>query len=94
VLFAALGLHGFLAKKHKDAQARQGKDEPGMTRELFKLEKKLNKWIDLCFLTQILDWFDCFETTVVQTAICTWRWSTESVLRDRLLLKYLGVTRE
>lgn len=94
VQFVALGYHCFLAKKLKDVQARLGKDEPGKTRELFKLEKKLDKWIDLRSLAQILDWFDCIETTAVETAMGAWRWSTESVARDRLLLKYLGVTRE
>lgn len=94
VQFAALGYHCFLAKTLKDVQARLGKNESGKTKELVKLEKKLNKWIDLRSLAQILGWFDCIETTAVETAMGAWHWSTESVARDRLLLKYLEVIRE
>jgi len=37
---------------------------------------------------------DTIETTKVQTAMGSYRWSTESVARDRLFLKYLGVDTE
>lgn len=43
-------------------------------------------------IAHILDWFDCIETTNMQTAMGNYRWSTESVDRDRLFLEYLGVT--
>ena len=72
-------------------EARLGKNESGKTKALLKLEKKLEKWLKQRSLTQILDWFDCIETTQVKTAMGDYRWSTESVARDRLFLEYLGV---
>mgnify|MGYP001037862825 CR=1 FL=1 len=89
--FVSLGYHCFLTKKIKEVQAKLRKKEPGKTKSLIKLEKKLENWLAQRSLAQILDWFDCIETTKVQTVMGSYRWSTESVARDRLLLKYLGV---
>lgn len=89
--FVALGYHCFLTKKIKEMQAKLGKNESGKTKTLLTLEKKLDKWLKQRSLVQILDWFDCIETTNVQTAMGNYRWSTESVARDRLFLEYLGV---
>ena len=92
VQFVALGYHCFLTKKIKEVQARLGKNEREKTKALVTLEMKLGKWLEQRSLAQILDWFDCIETTYVQTAMGNYRWSTESVARDRLFLEYLGVT--
>jgi len=92
VQFVALGYHCFLTKKINEVQTRLGKDEPGKSKMLIKLENKLNQWLEQRSLAQILDWFDCIETTSIQTAMGNYRWSTESVARDRLFLEYLGVT--
>jgi hypothetical protein len=70
---------------------RLGQNESEKSKALVKLEKKLDKWLAQRSLAQILDWFDCIETTNVQTAMGNYRWSTESVARDQLFLKYLGV---
>lgn len=91
VQFVALGYHCFLTKKIHELQANLGKDETGKTKALVTLEKKLDKWLKQRSLAQILDWFDCIETTTVQTAMGNYRWSTESVARDRLFLGLLGV---
>jgi len=91
VQFISLGYHCFLTKKMKEVQARLGKIESGKTKALVRLENKLDKWLEQRSLAQILDWFDCVETTNVQTAMGNYRWSTESVARDQLFLKYLGV---
>ena len=91
VQFVALGYHCFLTKKIKEVQARLGKKENGKTQALINLENKLGNWLKQRSLSQILDWFDCIETTKVQTAMGNVRWSTESVVRDRLFLEYLGV---
>jgi len=91
VQFVALGYHCFLTKKIKELQAGLGKNETGKTKALDALEKKLVKWLNQRSLAQILDWFDCIETTNIQTAMGTYRWSTESVARDRLFLERLGV---
>jgi len=90
--FISLGYHCFLTKKIGEVRAMLGKNESGKTKALVKLEKKLDKWLEQRSLAQILDWFDCVETTNVQTAMGNYRWSTESVARDHLFLKYLGVT--
>jgi hypothetical protein len=89
--FISLGYHCFLTKKIKEVRARLGEKQSEKTKALLKLEKKLEKWLEQRSLAQILDWFDCIETTNVQTAMGSYRWSTESVARDRLFLKYLGV---
>ena len=94
VQFVSLGYHCFLTKAIKEVRAKLGKDEVGKSKALLKLEKQLDKWLDQRSLTQILDWFDCIETTEVQTAMGNYRWSTESVARDQLFLRCLGVIGE
>lgn len=91
VQFVSLGYYCFMTKKIKEVKARLGKDEPAKAKALLKLEKKLENWLDQRSLAQILDWFDCIETTQIKTAMGDYRWSTESVARDRLFLEYLGV---
>ena len=70
---------------------RSRKKDAGKPKSLLKLEKKLENWLAQRSLAQILDWFDCIETTRVQTAMANYRWSTESVARDKLFLEYLRV---
>lgn len=94
VQFVSLGYHCFLTKAIKEVRAKLGKDELGKSKAFLKLEKQLAKWLDQRSLTQILDWFDCIETTEVQTAMGNYRWSTESVARDQLFLRCLGVIGE
>jgi hypothetical protein len=68
-----------------------GKNQSEKTSTVVKLENQLDKWLEQRSLVQILDWFDCIETTNVRAAMGNYRWSTESVARDRLFLEYLGV---
>jgi hypothetical protein len=89
--FISLGYHCFLMKKIKEMRITLGKNETGKTKALIKLENNLDQWIEQRSLVQILEWFDCIETTNVQTSMGTRRWSTESVARDQLFLEYLGV---
>ncbi|MBF5060160.1 transposase [Candidatus Neptunochlamydia vexilliferae] len=91
VQFVSLGYHCFLVKKIREIRTKLGKNETGKTKARIELEKKLEKWLAQRSLAQILDWFDCIETTNVQTAMGKYRWSTESVSRDQLFLDYLGV---
>ncbi len=90
--FISLGYHCFLTKKIKEMRAKLGKNEEGKTKARVRLEEKLDKWLAQRSLAQILDWFDCVETTNVQTSMGNYRWSTESVARDRLFLESLGVS--
>jgi hypothetical protein len=65
VHFVSLGYHCFLTKAIKEVRAKLKKDEVGKSKAFLKLEKQLDKWLDQRFLTQVLDWFDCIETTEV-----------------------------
>ena len=89
--FISLGYHCFLTKKIKDMISKLGESVAGKTMAQIKLESKLKNWLEQRSLVQILEWFDCIETTNVQTAMGIHRWSTESVARDQLFLKHLGV---
>jgi hypothetical protein len=48
----------------KEVQAKLRKKEPGKTKSLIKLEKKLENWFAQRSLAQILDWFDCIENNI------------------------------
>jgi hypothetical protein len=91
VQFVSLGYHCFLTKKIKEMREVLGKNKSEKTAALVKLENQLDKWLEQRSLAQILDCFDCIETTNVRTPMGNYRWSTESVARDRLFLEYLGV---
>jgi len=91
VQFVSLGYHCFLTKKIKEMREELGKNKSEKTAALVKLENQLDKWLEQRSLAQILDWLDCIETTNVQTAMGNYRWSTESIARDRMFLEYLGV---
>ena len=88
--FISLGYHCFLMKKIKEVRANLGKDDSGKNKALITLEKKLGYWLAQRSLAQILDWFNCIETTNVQTTSSSQRWTTESVTRDQLFLQRLG----
>ena len=94
VQFISLGYHCFLMKKIKEVREGLGKDGDGKTKAQIKLENQLNSWLEQRSLVQILEWFDCIETTNVQTEMGRQRWSTESIARDQLFLKCLGVSKE
>ena len=70
-----------------------GKPRDGVTKERLKLEKSLKGWLKARSTQDIFDWFDCVETTEVQTEAGKFRWSTESIRRDELFLELLGMPR-
>ena len=90
--FVALGYHSFLTKLINELKARLGKVAEGKTEAEIDLESNLKRWLDSHSLIQILEWFDCVETTSVKTDRGMCRWSTESIRRDELFLRLLGVT--
>jgi len=59
--------HCFLTKKIKEIREGLGKNKSEKTAVLVKLENQLDKWLEQRSLAQILDWFDCIETTNVRT---------------------------
>ncbi len=91
--FVALCYHCFLTKRIGEIREQLGKEEEGKTKEEQDLENSLRRWLDARSLIQILEWFDCVETTAVQTAKGKLRWSTESIKRDELFLRLLGMNR-
>ena len=42
-------------------------------------------------IAKLMDWFDAVQETTVNTNIGKTRWKTETVERDRLFLRKLGV---
>ena len=61
--FVALGYHSFLTKSINELKARLGKVAEGKTEAEIDLESNLKRWLDSHSLIQILEWFDCVETT-------------------------------
>lgn len=59
-----------------------------------KTEKALINWLNKMSLVKILDWFDARQETTVDTKFGRRRWQTEIIERDKLFLKYLGVTKD
>lgn len=51
-------------------------------------------WLNKMILVKIFDWFDARQETTVDTKFGRKRWKTEIIERDKLFLKYLGVTRD
>ena len=91
VQFVALGYHCWLTGKIARIKEWLGTEKEGKTKSELDLENGLKNWLEARSLIQILDWFDCVQTTEVKTPRGTMRWSTESVKRDQLFLKLLGV---
>ena len=91
VQFVGLCYLSNLRKKIDDIEESLGQDRPEMTKELMKLEKSLKNWIKGCSTVDIFDWFDCIETTEIKTESGKFRWTTESIKRDKLFLERLGV---
>ena len=56
-----------------------------------RIEEFFKGWINGQSTQDIFAWFDCVETTEVQTEAGKFRWSTESIRRDELFLERLGV---
>lgn len=76
-----------------DVSESLGVVRPNMTKEQLRLEKALADWLRGRSTVDIFDWFDCIETTEVKTEAGKFRWSTESIRRDQLLLERLGVVK-
>ena len=76
-----------------DVSESLGVSGPDKTKEQLRLEKALGDWLRGRSTVDIFDWFDCIETTEVKTEAGKFRWSTESIRRDRLFLERLGVVK-
>lgn len=76
-----------------DVSESLGVIKSGMTKEQLRLEKSLGDWLRGRSTVDIFDWFDCVETTEVNTEAGKFRWSTESIRRDQLFLERLGIVK-
>ena len=57
----------------------------------FKQEKKLLNWLNKMSVAKLFDWFDAIQETAIKTSLAKTRWKTETIERDRLFLRMLGV---
>lgn len=95
--FVAMGYEQFLygrIRKMKSILAIKTKDPAHDTSKNLKAEKALLNWLNKMTLVKILDWFDARQETTVDTKFGRKRWKTEIIERDKLFLKYLGITRD
>lgn len=91
VQFVALCYRCFIMKKIRLIKETLCSDIENKSQKQINLEKSLKTWLEQRSLAQILDWFDCLETTTVRTEFGIKRWTTESVSRDRLFMEMLGI---
>ena len=92
--FIALSYEDYLRYEIGKMRATLGKetgDAEHDTPERLKLERELKKWLDKTSFSNILRWFDAYETTAVSTSIRNWRWNSATTRRDRLFLQMLGL---
>jgi len=94
VQFIALAYEDYLRYRIGKMKAELGKengDPVHDTKENLTAEQDLKKWLAGISFSNILRWFDAYETTKVSTKISQYRWGTETTNRDRLFLKKLGM---
>jgi hypothetical protein len=94
VQFVALSYEDFLRFKIGQMKAELGQktgDPKHDTKENLKLEVSLKKWLTDTSFSNVLRWFDAYETTKVSTIVANRRWNSETTKRDRLFLKKLGM---
>lgn len=94
VQFVALAYEDYLRYRIGKMKAELGKengDPQHDTKTNLAAEQNLKKWLTGISFSNILRWFDAYETTKVSKKISQHRWSTETTNRDRLFLKKLGM---
>ncbi len=95
--FVAMGYEQFLysrIRNMKSILAIKTKDPVHDAPKNLKAEKALLNWLNKMSLVKILDWFDARQETTVDTKFGRKRWKTEIIERDKLFLKYLGITND
>ena len=94
IQFAALGYEDWLRFKigqMKDELGKKTGDPKHDTKKQFELELSLKKWLVDTSFSNVLRWFDAYETTTVSSAVANRRWNSETTKRDRLFLERLGM---
>ena len=84
----ALGYEFALQERIRKVQQRVKLmiNEEGRTKKDIEKLTKLLTWLNDRSVLGILEWFDCIETTEVQTPVACRRWSTEKTKQDQLFL--------
>jgi len=94
IQFVALGYEDYLRFKIGQMKVELGRktgDPKHDTKENLALETSLKKWLIDTSFSNILRWFDAYETTEVSTAVAKRRWNSETTKRDRLFMEKLGM---
>ena len=94
IQFVALSYEDYLRFKIGQMKVELGKktgDPKHDTKEVLALEISLKKWLVDTSFSNVLRWFDAYETTKVSTTVANRRWNSETTKRDRLFLEKLGM---
>lgn len=78
-------------RKLKDRLICNTKDVQKGNPETKQMEEELLDWLKGKSLQDLLEWFDAHPETAVRTGLGKNRWKPETIARDRLFLKLLGV---
>ena len=95
IQFIALSYEDFLRYKIAIIKENLGKEngDPDHDKKArLEQESSLKKWLQNTSFSNILRWFDAYETTEVSSAVLNRRWNSETTKRDRLFLELLGIT--
>ena len=94
IQFVALSYEDFLRYKIAKIKENLGKENgnPGHDKKAqIDQENNLKKWLQNTSFSNVLRWFDAYETTEVSSTVFNRRWNSETTKRDRLFLNLLGV---
>lgn len=92
--FVAYGYEEFFQheiNRVKDSLALPNGDPAHDNSDIFKKEKALLNWLNKMSVSKLFDWFDAIQETTINSKIGKSRWKTETIERDRLFLRKLGV---
>ena len=92
--FVAYGYEEFFQNainRVKESLAVPNGDPEHDKSETFKKEKALRNWLNRMSVAKLFDWFDAIQETTVNSKLAKTRWKTETIERDRLFLRKLGV---
>ena len=92
--FVAYGYEAFLqnavSKMKRTLAVPNGDQEHDKIGNLRK-EKALLNWLNKMSIAKLMDWFDAVQETTININFSKIRWRTETIERDRLFLRLLGV---
>ena len=94
IQFVALSYEDYLRfqiSRMKEILGKKTNEPEHNTKEVQEMELKLKKWLDDTSFSNILRWFDAYETTEVSTVVANRRWNSEITKRDQMFLEKLGM---